>query len=143
METYFEKIFETEIFLDRVRDKQNPLGNLVSSILVNVAKDHGIEADFGIINHGAFRSTWYPGVVQYQHFYAMFPFSNRLVTFELSGSDLMEMLKRIQNGWDGFYYADGIFQEVSLTETVNEDGGKVMQKGFINATLLDGSPIDP
>lgn len=143
MEQYFEKIFETEIFLDRVRDQENPLGNLITTVFMRVAEDHGIKADFSIINHGAFRSTWYPGVVQYQHFYGMFPFSNRIVTFELSGKDLIDMLRRVQNGWDGFYYTDGIFQTVSLTEVTNEDGSKVMQKGFVDASMLDGSEIDP
>ena len=53
------------------------------------------------------------------------------------------MLKRIQNGWDGFYYADGVFQTVSLTEVTNNDGSKAMEKGFVSARMLDGSEIDP
>lgn len=53
------------------------------------------------------------------------------------------MLKRVQSGREGFYFTENIFQTVSLTETVNEQGEKVLQKGFINATMLDGSEIDP
>ena len=62
---------------------------------MNAAKDHGITPDFSIINHGAFRSTWYPGTIQYQDFYAMFPFTSEVKTFELKGKDVLEMLKRI------------------------------------------------
>ena len=64
-----------------MRDGENALANLITTLLKRVAIDKGINADYAIINHGAFRSTWYPGVIQYQNFYAMFPFSNRLVTF--------------------------------------------------------------
>lgn len=52
------------------------------------------------------------------------------------------MLKRVQNGWDGFYFSDGLFQTVSVTTTVGEDGSKVESLGFVNASMLDGTPID-
>jgi len=28
------------------------------------------------------------------------------------------MVKRVQNGWDGFYYLDGLFQTVSLKKII-------------------------
>lgn len=34
------------------------------------------EVDFSMINHGAFRTTWFPGDILEKHFYAMFPFKN-------------------------------------------------------------------
>lgn len=52
------------------------------------------------------------------------------------------MLNRTQYGWDGFYYADGLFQTVSLTEITTSEGTTV-QKGYVNASLADGTPIDP
>ena len=48
------------------------------------------------------------------------------------------MIKRVQNGWDGFYFFDGIFQTVSIKKIVDEDDDFYYQKGFINATLLNG-----
>lgn len=53
------------------------------------------------------------------------------------------MIRRIQNGWDGFYFFDGIFQIVSLQKTVsgNDPEDFYFRKGFINATLLNGSLI--
>jgi hypothetical protein len=49
------------------------------------------------------------------------------------------MLKRIQNGWDGFYFLDGIHQYVSLTKIISdEDDDFYYKKGFINATFLNG-----
>lgn len=54
------------------------------------------------------------------------------------------MLKRVQNGWDGFYYLDGIFQAVSLKKIKSDDDEDdfYYQKGFINASLLNGSSIE-
>lgn len=51
------------------------------------------------------------------------------------------MLKRIQNGWDGFYFLDGIHQFVSLTKIIDEDDF-YYKKGFLNATLLNGEQIE-
>ncbi len=51
------------------------------------------------------------------------------------------MIKRIQNGWDGFYFFDGIFQTVSLQKITNpeDEDDFYFQKGFVNATLLNGN----
>ena len=67
--------------MTRIREAESPLGNVITTAMINEAKDQGIEADFSLINHGSFRSSWFPGVVQYQHFYGMFPFSNRVMKF--------------------------------------------------------------
>jgi len=39
------------------------------------------EADVVIIPTGSLRTIWTPGIIQYQHFYNMFPFDNTLVSF--------------------------------------------------------------
>lgn len=59
MADYFEPVFETEIVLARIRDQENPLVNLITTMLRNAVPD----VDFSFINHGSFRSTWYPGTV--------------------------------------------------------------------------------
>lgn len=50
------------------------------------------ETDFVIINPGGLRTAWYPGVIQYQHLYNMFPFVNYLVSFDITGAELIKML---------------------------------------------------
>ena len=47
------------------------------------------QADFVILNPGGFRTSWVPGVIQYQHFYNMFPFSDYFVVFEIQGEHLL------------------------------------------------------
>lgn len=54
------------------------------------------------------------------------------------------MLKRVQYGWDGFYFTDGIYQTLSLQKVTNPTDPEdfYFQKNFINATLLNGSEIE-
>lgn len=52
------------------------------------------------------------------------------------------MLEVIQGGFDGFYYFWNIKQYVSLTAVTNPDGSQNLKKGYINATMADGTPIE-
>lgn len=61
------------------------LGNLITDLMDLAYPDH----DFILMNSGGFRTTWFPGVLQFQHFYNMFPFPNRLVSFEMTGYELI------------------------------------------------------
>lgn len=89
--------------------------------------------DFVIINPGGLRTEWYPGYIQEQHFYNMFPFTNYLVSFDIMGSELIKMLEIIQGGPLGFYHTAG------LKLTVSANGGN--NHKFVNATWIDGEPI--
>lgn len=91
--------------------------------------------DFVITNAGGFRTTWFPGIIQYQHFYNMFPFANTLVSFEISGKELIDVLTIVQSGKDGFYPTYGLKQTVSLAGNGT--------RRFIKATFSDGSEIEP
>jgi 2',3'-cyclic-nucleotide 2'-phosphodiesterase (5'-nucleotidase family) len=93
------------------------------------------ESDFVIINPGGLRTQWYPGLIQYQHFYNMFPFINYLISFDISGAELLQMLMTVQAGPLGFYPMFGVNQVVGI------DGNG--DHRFISATLADGSPIVP
>ena len=57
------------------------MGNLITTLVHEAVED----ADFVILNPGGFRTRWFPGVIQYQHFYNMFPFPNKLLSFEITG----------------------------------------------------------
>lgn len=92
-------------------------------------------SDFTIVNPGGLRTQWYPGIIQYQHFYNMFPFINYLVSFDITGKELLGMLESVQAGPLGFYHMFGVAQTV----TIDKQGAH----GFVSATLADGSPIDP
>jgi len=63
-------------------DRECELANLVTNLMHEAVPT----AQFIIINPGGLRTEWYPGVVQYQHFYNMFPFVNHLVSFDITGA---------------------------------------------------------
>ena len=65
----------------------------------------------------------------------MFPFVNYLISFDITGRELLEMLSIVQSGAFGFYPTFGINVVAQI------DSNKAHQ--FINATLADGSLIQP
>lgn len=91
--------------------------------------------DVVILNAGGFRSTWIPGVLQYQHFYNMFPFTNTINSFEMTGQELLDTLNVIQSGTKGFYPTYGLNQVVSLSASG--------VKRFISAKFYNGTEIIP
>lgn len=90
-------------------------------------------ADFVIINPGGLRTEWFPGYILEQNFYNMFPFENYLVSFDIMGSELLELLKIIQAGPLGFYHTAG------LQLTVSANGGS--NHRLIDATMINKEPI--
>ena len=91
--------------------------------------------DAVILNAGGFRTTWFPGVLQYRHFYNMIPFPNIINSFEMTGQELIETLTILQSGAKGFYPTYGLSQVVSLSG--------LGVRNFISAKFYDGSEIVP
>jgi 2',3'-cyclic-nucleotide 2'-phosphodiesterase (5'-nucleotidase family) len=117
------------VYLTRVYREESELANLITDLI-----GAALPCDFVLVNSGGFRSTWLPGVLQFQHFYNMFPFSNQLVSFEMNGYELIESLKVLQAGRKGFYPVRGLKQVVSLS--LNGTAR------FVSATWANGQPID-
>lgn len=101
-------------------------------------RDAVLSTDFVIINPGGFRTQWYPGFIQEQHFYNMFPFENYLISFDILGSELIQLLKIVQAGPLGFYPAAG------LKQTVTADfKNRRFNHSLVNVTLDNGKQIIP
>lgn len=105
------------------------MGNLITDLMMQAAPNH----DFAILNEGSFRAVWTPGILQEQHFYNMFPFDNEIVSFEMSGRQLLQTLKVIQAGKKGFYSTAGLKQNVQ----VYPDGVREL----VSVTFADGTLI--
>lgn len=86
-----------------------------------------------IANSGGFRSIWIPGVIQFQHFYNMFPFSNTLVSFEMTGKELLDTLEIIQSGAKAFYPTKGLKQKVGLSILGTK---KLMEAKFYDGKVI-------
>ena len=96
----------------------------------NAIHNNFTDTDFSILNPGGFRTDWLPGVIQEKDFYNMFPFENTLYSYNISGSELSQMLQILQSGDKGFYQFYGIQTTVSIS-----DSGK---HSFISAKMIDG-----
>ena len=81
------------------------------------------------------RSTWFPGYIQYQHFFAMFPFNNEMVSFDMTGEEMINVFKEVQYG------VRGIFATKGLKETIRIHANGTKQ--YLNITLYNGTAIDP
>jgi 2',3'-cyclic-nucleotide 2'-phosphodiesterase (5'-nucleotidase family) len=81
MSPYLEELVISEVALEMSYQRENELGNIMTTIMHNALP----KSDFVILNPGGFRTTWVPGLIQYQHFYNMFPFDNMLKTFDVTG----------------------------------------------------------
>lgn len=66
----------------------------------------------------------------------MFPFTNIIVSVEMTGQELIDTLTVIQSGTKAFYPTYGLSQLVSLSKA---NGARK----FISAKLYDGSAIAP
>lgn len=92
-------------------------------------------AEFVIINPGGLRTEWFPGFIQEQHLYNMFPFVNYLISFDILGSELLAMLTVIQAGHLGFYPSAGLQVTVAANGALNHK--------FVTASFINGEPIIP
>jgi 2',3'-cyclic-nucleotide 2'-phosphodiesterase/3'-nucleotidase/5'-nucleotidase len=122
----------TEIELAKVKDRENPLGNLMADIIRNKTK-----ADISIINPGAFRVSWYPGNILVNDVWNMCPFDNYITSVDMSGDDVKRMFKILQSGKKGFYQTSGLKMDVTLNpNSLIEDSLKLFNGEDIQANNL-------
>ena len=131
MANFFKVLVESEVYLKSESDNECELANLVTSLMMDAVLD----VDFVVINPGGLRTEWVPGYVMEQHFYNMFPFDNKLLSFDILGSEMLKMMEILQGGDLGFYPTAG------LRITASANGGA--NHKFINATMYDGEEIVP
>ena len=105
----------------------------MANLITNAIHTNFTDTDFSILNPKGFRTDWLPGVIQEKDFYNMFPFENQLLSYNISGKELLEMLEIIQSGDKGFYQFYGIQTTVSISST-----GK---HSYVSAKMIKGEDI--
>ena len=115
MKDFLQYVATNEVYLYPETESENELGNLITTLMMDAVPT----ADFVIINAGGLRTQWYPGIIQYQHFYNMFPFENTLITFDITGSELIALLAAVQKGPLGFYPTAGLQITASTDRSKN------------------------
>ncbi len=106
------------------------LGNLFTNLMDLAFHGH----DFILINELGFRTTWFPGIIQYQHFYSMFPFPNRLLSFQMTGYELIQSIKLVQQGRTGFFATKNLKQYIRIHKNGSREVTRIT---FSNGTQID------
>ena len=112
---YTEKVvefvgFDSKINVDNSGDSL--LGNLFLDIIKNIS-----QADFSIANTGMFRNEITPGSMSYIDITNMIYQSERLCMMEITGSELLTIIKTVQCGKFSYYPTSGLKQYISIDKT--------------------------
>ena len=131
-ESKVELITHNEEGVRLVRTAETNLGNLCSDALFFVTN-----ADVSYVNGGGLRAPIKSGDMTFNDIYSVFPFNNRIVTAEITGQALLDMLEMSMISYP---QEDGAFPHMSgITFSVNKSipsSIKVDENGFF--TKVDG-----
>ncbi|MGE5578217.1 MAG: bifunctional metallophosphatase/5'-nucleotidase [Syntrophothermus sp.] len=109
-------------------DQESALGNMVADIMRQAA---GTQMAF--TNAGGLRADVPAGPVTLGKIWEVMPFDNTIVTMELTGAQVLEVLK---NKSKGMVQSSGLrfkYDPAALGDT----------RAILEVTLLDGKPLDP
>ena len=131
-ESKVEFITHNEEGVRLVRTAETNLGNLCSDALFFITN-----ADVSYVNGGGLRAPIKSGDMTFNDIYSVFPFNNRIVTAEITGQVLLDMLEMSVISYP---QEDGAFPHMSgITFSVNKSipsSIKVDENGFF--TKVDG-----
>ena len=131
-ESKVELVTHNEEGIRLVRNAETNLGNLCSDALFFVTN-----ADVSYVNGGGLRAPIKAGDITFNDIYSVFPFNNRIVTAEVTGQVILDMLEM---SLMSFPEEDGAFPHMSgMTFSVNKSipsSIKVDENGFF--TKVDG-----
>lgn len=122
---------ETRTAITRTRDAESEMGNFVSDAM----RTHVDGVDFAFTNAGGLRADIDAGPITLEEIYSVLPFNNTLVTMDLSGAQVRQVLE------EGAASRYGVVQVSGLRWAFDADapfGSRVTR-----VTLPDGTPIDP
>jgi 2',3'-cyclic-nucleotide 2'-phosphodiesterase (5'-nucleotidase family) len=118
--------------LDNPRD-ENGIGNMIGDAFVEYGQKMGWKTDVGFYNAAGVRAPLVAGPVTYGQLYQVLPFENTVVSVDLTGDQLREVLEdasgragRLQIGGGSWVY-----------RFLNDSGKRVLE-----ATIA-GQPLDP
>jgi 5'-nucleotidase len=126
-------LVELEGDRDAVRVRETNLGNLLTDL---ARLEFG--TDIALINSGQIRESIPAGPVDLTRVLRVLPFNSSLVTFMLSGRDLMEAL---ENSASRLPAADGRFLQVSGLAVTYEAGRPVGSR--VRSVRVGAKPLDP
>ena len=110
---------------EKKNEEEHALGNFFTDFIRDVTG-----ADVSIYNGGGFRTIWKEGNISVANVFEMSPFDNNIVTFSMTGEELINMLKQTEESTTyGLYPVSGL--KLQILQTSNS-------KQLISAKLFDG-----
>ena len=111
------------------KNRETLLGNYIADFMREAAK-----ADVAIVNAGICRSIWNKGDISAKDVHDMFPFTDNLVTVQMTGKEIVQTLKVIQVGNTQFFPISNLIEEMrveknykKITKVLLADGSKLKE----------------
>ena len=131
------------------RQRESTLGNLTADIWLDAMNQEGRPgADIGLMNPGGLRDELYyeptrseaPGEVTYAEAASINPFANTLMTTDITGAQLIEVLEEQwqPEGSSRPFLKLGVSENLSYTFDPDAAKGE-----HITSVTIDGEPLDP
>ncbi|MFH1532608.1 MAG: bifunctional UDP-sugar hydrolase/5'-nucleotidase [Pseudomonadota bacterium] len=125
----------------------HPVGLLEADILLDSYK----KASVALVNESGIRAGLPQGAITYGDLFQVFPFKSLPALMELTGRELLDLLRLACSGAHGLPVVAGIrlvvdrAQDDCIREDWNGDGVREPWERhlLVSATLADGAPIDP
>ncbi len=112
---------EEKMFIDSFHE--TALSNLVTDVGRKITG-----ADIALFNLGGFRAQWYPGKLNEVDLFNMFPFDNKYIRMEMTGREVVRMVKQIQSGYS-------VVPSSGLIQLFKKSGERIK---ILDAKLFDG-----
>ena len=113
---------------------ESDLSNLLSDILIWVAKDYNEQPVMAVYNKGGIRADLTKGDVTYGDVLDVAPFENKICFTTLTGEKLMKLFRQIAHRG-----GEGVSKGVELVIKMDEKG----ETGELVSARLHGQEIDP
>lgn len=128
-ERFQEVVGETVVDLKRQTDGESNIGNLITDAMRQVAG-----AEIGVCNNGGIRADIPKGKITMEQVFTVLPFDNVLVTMDMKGEDVLELLEGSPGAGKGMLQVSGLQVTYDSQKPV---GSRVTE------VLVNGVPIDP
>lgn len=122
-------VTDKDISHDLTNRQVSPMGQFIAKTMAKLG-----ETDIAIINGGGIRAGFEAGPITMEDMYTILPFDNTLVTLEVSGAKLREL---IDHGIESPDFRSGQFYGLNVWY----DGNAPYKSRVFKMTLLDGTPI--
>lgn len=111
---------------------ESDLSNLLSDILIWVAKDYNESPVLAVYNMGGIRSDLFKGDVTYEHILSIAPFENKICFTTLTGKQVLKLFEQIAKKG-----GEGVSKGVELVISKSGDSNKLV------SARLHGEEIAP